>query len=147
RKRSMPDPVMSSLDAPSADAACAQRVRSNSPLAALTGLNETIFVEAAQGLALRVLREAATADTARARLGFLLCTSRQPTSEEIEAILKLVEQQRQRVADGWLDPREITTGDPAKLPDLPAETTPQDAAVWTLVSRVLLNLDETISKN
>ena len=147
RKRSMPDPVMSSLDAPSADSACAQRVRSNTPLAALTGLNETIFVEAAQGLALRILREAANDDSARARLGFQLCTSRLPTSAETQTILKLVEHQRQRVADGWLDPREITTGDPAKLPELPAETTPQDAAAWTLVSRVLLNLDETISKN
>lgn len=147
RKRSMPDPVMSSLDAPSADAACAQRIRSNTPLAALTGLNEPVFVEAAQGLALRILREAASDDSARARLGFQLCTSRLPTAAETEEILKLVEHQRQRVADGWLDPREITTGDPAKLPELPGQATPQDAAAWTLVSRVLLNLDETISKN
>ena len=52
RKRSMPDPVMSSFDAPNGDFACARRVRSNTPLAALTGLNETIFVEAARALAL-----------------------------------------------------------------------------------------------
>jgi hypothetical protein len=51
------------------------------------------------------------------------------------------------VADGWLNPREILTGDPAALPELPENTTPQDAAAWTLVARVLLNLDETISKN
>jgi hypothetical protein len=46
-----------------------------------------------------------------------------------------------------LNAREITTGDPSELPELPGETTPQDAAAWTIVSRVLLNLDETISKN
>ncbi|MFM7929841.1 MAG: DUF1553 domain-containing protein, partial [Pirellula sp.] len=45
RKRSMPDPVLSSFDAPNGDAACARRIRSNTPLAALTGLNEPIFVE------------------------------------------------------------------------------------------------------
>ena len=53
RKRSMPDPVMSNFDAPNGDFACARRVRSNTPLAALTGLNEPIFVEAARALALR----------------------------------------------------------------------------------------------
>ena len=57
RKRSMPDPVMMAFDCPNADVACARRARSNTPLAALTGLNEPIFVEAARGLALRVLRE------------------------------------------------------------------------------------------
>ncbi|MFN9346679.1 MAG: PSD1 and planctomycete cytochrome C domain-containing protein, partial [Planctomycetota bacterium] len=52
RKRSMPDPVLSSFDAPNGDAACARRIRSNTPLAALTGLNEPIFVEAANGFAM-----------------------------------------------------------------------------------------------
>jgi hypothetical protein len=51
------------------------------------------------------------------------------------------------LADGWLNPREVTTGDPATLPTLPENTTPQDAAAWTLVARVLLNLDETMAKN
>lgn len=147
RKRSMPDPVMSSLDAPNADASCARRVRSNTPLAALTGLNETVFVEAAQALALRILRDAKVDDRDRARLGFELCTARAPTEAETSQILKLLDSQRQRVAEGWLNPREIAKGDPAKLPELPEGCTPQDAAVWTLVSRVLLNLDETISKN
>jgi len=59
----------------------------------------------------------------------------------------LLASRRQLLADGWLNPREVITGDPAKLPELPPESTPQDAAAWTLVSRVLLNLDETMSKN
>jgi hypothetical protein len=62
-------------------------------------------------------------------------------------LLQLLHQQRQRIADGWLNPREITTGDASKLPGLPEHATPQDAAAWTICSRVLLNLDETISKN
>lgn len=147
RKRSMPDPVMSSMDAPNGDMACARRVVSNTPLAALTGLNEPVFVEAAQALALRILREGESDDAARARLGFELCTARTPREVETAEVLKLLASQRERVAEGWLNPREIATGDPAKLPELPEGCTPQDAAVWTLVARVLLNLDETISKN
>ena len=147
RKRSMPDPVMSSFDAPNGDASCARRVRSNTPLAALAGLNETIFVEAARAMALRVLREAGSDDAQRAGHAFLLCTSRHPSDDERNEVLSLLASRRQLLADGWLNPREVITGDPAKLPELPPESTPQDAAAWTLVSRVLLNLDETMSKN
>lgn len=146
RKRSMPDPVMSNFDAPNGDFACARRSRSNTPLAALTGLNETIFVESARAFALRVLREAGPSDADRASYAFFLCTSRQPTEVERTAVMDLLQSRRQRIADGWLNPREITTGDPAKLPELPGATTPQDAAAWTLTARVLLNLDETITK-
>ena len=55
-----------------------RRTRSNTPLAALTGLNETIFVEAAQALALRILREGGTDDRQRADYAFRLCTARGP---------------------------------------------------------------------
>lgn len=147
RKRSMPDPVLSSFDAPSSDSACARRVRSNTPLAALSGLNETIFIEAAQAMALRILREGGKDDSQRAGYAFRLCTARWPTSQEREELLTLLRSRRQRLAEGWLDIREVATGDPTKLPELPPQTTPQDAAAWTLVSRVLLNLDETINKN
>ena len=146
RRRSMPDPVLGSFDAPNGDFACSRRNRSNTPLAALTGLNETVFVEAAQALALRVLREAGKTDAERCAYAFRLCTSREPTAREAEEVLSLLKSQRQRIADGWLSPRELTTGDPAKLPKLPDGVTPTDAAAWTIVSRVLLNLDETVTK-
>jgi mono/diheme cytochrome c family protein len=146
RKRSMPDPVMASFDGPNGDIACARRPRSNTPLAALTALNETIFVEAARALSLRVLREGGSDDAERADYAFLLCTSRKPNDAERQAILDLLQSRRRRIADGWLDPRAISTGDPTRLPELPANATPQDAAAWTLTARVLLNLDETISK-
>ncbi len=146
RKRSMPDPVMSNFDAPNADFACARRARSNTSLAALTGLNEPIFVEAARALALRVLREGGQDDARRADYAFLLCMSRPPTAAERSVVLDLLQSRRQRLAEGWLNPRDVATGDPAKLPELPAGATPQDAAAWTLAARVLLNLDETISK-
>jgi len=147
RRRSMPDPALGNFDAPTGDLSCARRLRSNTPLAALTGLNEPIFVEAAQGLALRTLKEGGADDDARVERAFFLCTSRKPTADEKRELLAFVADQRKRLAEGWLDAREISSGDPDKLPALPAGTTPQDAAAWTLVSRVLLNLDETVTKN
>ena len=147
RRRSMPDPALGNFDAPTGDLSCARRLRSNTPLAALTGLNEPIFVEAAQGLALRTLKEGGVDDEARVERAFFLCTSRQPTADEKQELLAFVADQRKRLADGWLDAREISSGDSEKLPALPAGATPQDAAAWTLVSRVLLNLDETVTKN
>src|SRR4029453_13957786 len=66
RRRSLPDPVLMSFDAPNGDFACGRRRRSNTPLAALTTLNEPIFVEAAQALALRILKEGGKTDEARA---------------------------------------------------------------------------------
>ncbi len=90
RKRSMPDPVMSTFDSPNADLPCARRVRSNTPLAALTGMNETIFVEAARAMALRVLRESGETDLDRASYAFVLCTGRNPREEERNEVLSLL---------------------------------------------------------
>jgi len=147
RRRSMPDPALGTFDAPSGDISCARRLRSNTPLAALTGLNEPVFVEAARALALRTLREGGADDDRRVERAFFLCTSRPPSADEKRELLAFLAAQRQRLAAGWLDAREIATGDPDTRPDLPAGTTPQDAAAWTLVARVLLNLDETVTKN
>lgn len=146
RKRSMPDPVLSAFDAPSGDTACVRRPLSNTPLAALTSLNEPVFVEAAQSLALRVLREGGATDKERADYAFQLCTTRSMRPAEWPQIAQLLDETRQRLAEGWLSAREVSTGDAAKLPDLLPGATPQDAAAWTVVARVLLNLDETLTK-
>ncbi len=147
RKRSMPDPAMSSLDAPNADLPCVRRGRSNSPLAALTVLNETIFVEAARAMAVRVLREAGENEQERIEYAYLLCTGRKPSEAARAEIQSLLTKQRKRLAEGWMNAKEVATGDASTMPALPKNNTPQDMAAWTLVSRVLLNLDETLSKN
>ncbi len=147
RRRSMPDPVLASFDAPNGDAACPRRERSNTPLAALAALNETVFVEAARALALRILREGGATDAERAAYAFRLCTARVPRPTEVAEILDLLKSRRARLAEGWLSVRELTTGDADKLPDLPPKVTPVDAAAWTIAGRVLLNLDETLSIN
>jgi hypothetical protein len=146
RKRSMPDPALGAFDAPTGDTSCVRRPRSNTPLAALTSLNEPVFVEAAQALAVRIVREGGRLDTERADFAYRLCTGRPIKAVEQETVATLLRDTRQRIAEGWLNPREIATGDPIKLPPLAPETTPSDAAAWTVVARVLLNLDETLSK-
>ncbi len=147
RRRSMPDPVLSTFDAPNGDFACVRRVRSNTPLAALTSLNEPVFVEAAQALALRTLKEGGKTESERAEYAFRLCTSRKPKDKEVQEIVALLKSRQAKLADGWLAPKEIVLDTPEKLKQLPPGTTPNQAAAWTIVARVLLNLDETISKN
>jgi hypothetical protein len=147
RRRSMPDPVMSAFDAPAGDTSCVRRAQSNTPLAALVSLNEPVFIEAAQALAGRTLREGGPTDESRAAYAFRLCTGRAPRPDEISEIVKLTTFARQRVADGWLSARQVATGDPAKAPNVPPGLNPAQAAAWTVAARVLLNLDETLTKN
>jgi hypothetical protein len=147
RRRTMPDPVLASFDAPNGDFACPRRARSNTPLAALTALNELVFVDAARALALRVVRESGSDDRDRAAHAFRLSVGRSPDVAEIDEIVSLYRSQRQRLADGWISPRAVTTGNYEQLPSLPAGVTPVDAAAWTIVARVLLNLDETFTKS
>jgi hypothetical protein len=147
RRRSIPDPLLQCFDAPNGDFSCARRMRSDTPLAALAGLNEATMVEAAQAMSLRVLRESRRSDADRAAYAFRLCTGRVPKGDEVNEILRLFESQKKRIADGFLNSRELMTGDPAKLPAIPEGATPTDAAAWTIVSRVLLNLDETLTKS
>jgi hypothetical protein len=147
RKRSMPDPTMTAFDAPTGDATCTRRPRSNSPLAALTSLNEPIFVEAAQAMAQRVLREGGKSDSDRIDYAFRLCTSRRPSASERDAVGQLLSSRREKLARGELKAGEIAFSPFAKAADLPPDVTPNEIAAWAVVSRVLLNLDETVAKN
>lgn len=147
RKRSMPDPALIAFDAPTGDTACTRRPRSNSPLAALTALNEPVFVEASQALALRVLREGGPDDASRIAYAFRLCTSRSPSPKESAELQKLLNSRREHLKKGTLKAADIAFSSLTKATDIPGDATPNDIAAWAIVSRVLLNLDETITKN
>jgi hypothetical protein len=144
RFRSVPYPVLQAFDAPNGDFSCVRRSRSNTPMQALASLNEVLFMEAAQALARRVLETSAATDAERVDLAFRRVLSRRPTEEERRELLGLLERQRRRIAEGWVNPQELATGKPGVPKDLPAGVTPTQWAAYTALGRVLLNLDETI---
>jgi len=139
RRRSTPYPVLQAFDVPNADFSCVRRGRSNTPLQALTTLNEILFMESAQALARRVLTQAPATDADRITYAFRLCAARTPRPDEQQELLTFLDKQRTRFSEGWSDPKNLAT-------DLPAGATPTQLAAWTALSRVLLNLDETITK-
>ena len=146
RFRSLPYPALQSFDAPNGDFACVRRPRSNTPLQALMTLNEPVFVECAQALALKTMREGGKTDADRLTYAFRRCLSRSPLEAEKKALLDLLERQKSKFADPDAKPWQLAAADPAKPPSLPDGMQPFDAAAWTVVARVLLNLDETITK-
>jgi hypothetical protein len=116
--RSAPHPDLTVFDAPDALSACTRRNRSNTPLQALTLLNDEGFFEIAQALAARVCRETKGEDGQRIAYAFRLCLGRPPSSRECQALERLLHRQ--------------------------GEAKPLDA--WTSLARVLLNLDEFITR-
>jgi mono/diheme cytochrome c family protein len=134
RFRSVPYPVLDAFDTPNGDASCVRRVRSNTPLQALTTLNETVFLEAAEALAARAIAEAGPKADDRLTYAFRRVLTRPPNAAEKDALLSMLELQRKRFEAGELKAEEFVG---EALPEL---------AAWTAVTRVLLNLDEAITK-
>jgi hypothetical protein len=147
RRRSTPYPMLSTFDVPEGNTACVRRTRSNTPLQALMTLNEPMAMEAARSLARRALADGGSTDAERIAYAFRRCVSRPPSAAERDVLVRLLEKQRQRFADGWVSSWEVATGIKGERPaDLPTGASPTQLAAYTVVARVLLNLDETITK-
>ena len=146
RYRSVPFPALQAFDAPTADISCVRRTRSNTPLQALTTLNETLFLEAARALAAKTLKEGGLTDASRATFAFRRVLARTPTPAELAELLALKNRQLERFTTGELNPWNLATNDPDKPFVLPKGVRMDDLAAWTAVTRVLINLDEAITK-
>jgi Protein of unknown function (DUF1549)/Protein of unknown function (DUF1553)/Planctomycete cytochrome C len=142
-KRSAPYPALSIFDSPNADVVCVRRVMSDTPLQALTTLNDSVFHEAAQAMALRVWKEGGKSDRERATYAFRLCTGRQPDETELKAVLGMLKEKEEYFENRTTEAIQVACEDP-KNP--PANVNLHQVAAWTLTSRVLLNMDETITK-
>jgi hypothetical protein len=138
-KRTAPYAMFNAFDSPSGEACVARREVSNTPLQALTLMNDAVFWEAAQTLGAAVAGMPAEA-SAEDRVAELVrrCLVRPPTTEEVRLLAEFFAAQRQRFATRELDAAAIA-GDGAG--------DPIDRAAWTTVGRAVLNLDETITKN
>jgi hypothetical protein len=139
--RATPHPALSVFDSADGFSACTRRLRSNTPLQALTLLNDAAFYEFAQALAARVLKEAPAEDAARIEYAFKLCLGRSPAPAEKQRLAELLSQQK----------AAYSAGTSAEAPLVAAATAekaadPRQFTAWTTVSRVLLNLDETITR-
>jgi mono/diheme cytochrome c family protein len=138
--RSAPHPGLMAFDAPDANTSCTRRNRSNTPLQALTLLNDKAYVEFAQALAVRVLREAKGDDADLVRHAFRLCFAREPNGVEMERLQTLLSSLERELADDAKEAQRLA-------PRVEIQgVTPARAAAWALVSRALLNLDEFITR-
>lgn len=146
RYRSVPYPMLDIFDAPPGNTSCVRRTQSNTPLQALVALNEPVFLACARNLAAQTLARDAGDNAERLTFAFRRCLARRPTPEEQAELLKLFTDQRKRFAEGQLEPWALAAEDPANPPALPEGAQPADLAAWTVVARVLLNLDETITR-
>jgi hypothetical protein len=138
--RATPPPELMVFDQPESTSACTRRMRSNTPLQSLTLLNDVGFVEFAQGLALRLLKDVPQDDDRRIDRAFKLCVSREPKPDERQRVKELLNQQLESYVAA---PNETKAFVPKKIP---TNVDAKQFAAWTTVSRVLLNLDETITR-
>jgi hypothetical protein len=146
RFRSVPYPMLQAFDAPAGDVACVRRPRSNTPLQALVTLNEPLFLECARALGRRTLAEGGSNDPERLGFAFGACTGREPDEREAEILLAWLNRQRARFAEDAAAAQALAVDDPEHPPELAAGQTLAELAVWTATARVLLNLDETITR-
>ncbi len=142
-KRALPFPAMLAFDAPPAEVSCARRLRSNTPLQALVTLNERTYVEAAQAMGLRVMKEGGGDNRSRAAYAFRLATGRAPTERELKSVLSFWEEQYRHFEDRSAAALQVALASPTNVPP---EVNIHKMAAWAMVSRAILNLDETITK-
>jgi hypothetical protein len=137
-RRSSPYPSLVTFDAPSREQCTVRRVRTNTPLQALTTLNDPVFVEAARRLATKAAGEAGASPADQIVHAYRLCTARRPAPGAVSTLLAFFERERARFA-----------GDPGAakvlLGDGPGPGSPERAAL-TMVANVLLSLDPTLTK-
>jgi mono/diheme cytochrome c family protein len=146
RRRSTPYPFLQTFDTPNGDFSCVRRLRSNTPLQALMTLNETVSMECAQNLALLALEKGGKTDEERITYLFRRALARKPTKDELTELSGLLERQEKHISEGWVNATELATGKNELPAKLPKGATPTQLAAYTVVSRVALNLDETITK-
>ena len=141
-RRSATYPSLMTFDATSREHSTVRRVRTNTPLQALTTLNDEVFFEAAGALAARVLREtpAPAAPERRATFAFRLAVTRTPGPDEVERLVASYARQLERFRKEPGAAARAIKGFAVDGVD------PAEQAAWTLVANALLNLDEAVTR-
>ena len=142
-RRTIPYPSMATFDAPSRELCAIKRVRTNTPLQAFVTLNDPVYVEAAQALARRIVREGGSNLEDRVRFALQLCLCRPPVAEQVLALVRLHESEFARYQN---DRQAALALASEPLGPLPAGMDPAELAAWTTLANVLLNLDGVLTK-
>jgi hypothetical protein len=143
RRRSVPHPLLSTFDAPSREICQVQRQRTDTPLQALTLLNEVAYVEAARHLAQRMLTEGGVTTASRLTHGFRCATARPPLPAELQILEKGLDRYRAIYgADPEAARKLLAHGESPPNEKLDAV----ELAAYASVATILLNLDETLTK-
>ena len=143
-KRTAPPPFMTNFDAPNREQSCTRRERNNTPMQALQLLNDVQHFEAARALAERVIADGGKDDAARLRWLFRTVLSRAPDEKETGLLTDALAQQRYHAgADAKAAEAIVAAGESVPKQVAPATET----AAWTMVANLVLNLDETVTRN
>ena len=141
-KRTAPYGAFAAFDAPSREVTCDRRPRTNTPLQALATLNDKAFVECAAGLARRILVEEKGDNAAKATFAFRCCTGRAPSAAELKLLLSLYQSNRDKYRRDAAAAKLLANSGLGES----SVGTDAEVAAWTVVANVLLNLDETVTK-
>ena len=147
RRRTSPYPSMLTFDAGSGETCMVRRIRTNSPLQALVTLNDPVYVEAALGLADRVLRNSKSQTLSeKVIFAFRACLTRFPTKEESARLESAFRKAQAYWKNHPADARRFlaNAAGPSNRGDIGKNVT--ERAAWTVIGNILLNLDETLTK-
>jgi hypothetical protein len=136
-KRTAPFAFANTFDAPSGEACIVRRDKSNTPLQALTMLNDVIIMEAAQALGKYLMHYEGSPEQ-RINHAFIRCFSRPATNNEINAVLDFYQKQVERFTAAPESAKALAAGEPSDSSIA--------CAAWTLVGRALMNMDEFVTK-
>ncbi len=138
-QRTVPYPQLMMFDAPDSNVSCARRERSTTPLQALNLLNDPVFFEAAQGLAVRVWRENLKTEAQRLDIVFRLALARPPAPNERDRLASYLQQQRLRLEK---EPKLAESLYEGRVESV----SKTELAAWVALSRSILNLDEFMTR-
>jgi mono/diheme cytochrome c family protein len=142
-RRTVPYPSMATFDATSRETCTVRRIRTNTPLQAFVTLNDPVYVECAQALARRIVKEGGSTAEQRVRFGLRLCLCRPPRPEQVEQVLRLFQTEREHYRKDAKAALALAT---EPLGPLPGGMDAAELAAWTVVANVLLNLDAVLMK-
>ncbi len=142
-RRSNPYPSMVAFDAPNRFVCNLRRNPTNTPLQALVTLNDPVYIEAAQGLARRLVAEGGKSDGSRIDLAWRLCLSREPSEGESRQVQHLLEEARKTYSNDPAAAKTMATDPIGPLPDGGDAT---ELAALTVAANIILNLDEVLQK-